>query len=428
MSRGPTRRANGEGTIYQRKDGRWEGAAYVLTTAGRRVRKRVYGATREQAHAKITALIGDSQRGIAVAATAQNVGDYLGYWLQEVARPKVRASTFRSYETYVRIYLIPGLGTKRLDRLTARDIRTWLNSVRTTCQCCAQDHDRARPEAKRRCCAVGDCCAKFPSARTIAYLHALIRAALAHAVREDLLPRNVARQVQVPAGERPEIDPLTVEEAKKLLAAARADRLHAIYAVALGVGLRRGEALGLRWEDVDLDPGVLRVRQTVQRAGGKLVFVPPKTQRSRRAIPLLPQLVSALTEHRDRQDRERAAAGQRWQEHGLVFTTTIGTPIEPRNLNRSFTALCDSAGIRRIRLHDLRHTCATLLLAQGVDLRMIMEILGHSAIAVTGNLYTHVKLDTQRSALDKLTGLFGSDGAVAVNAAVNGVSTVASVG
>src|ERR1700709_2380398 len=130
MSRAPTRRAHGEGAIHPRHDGRGEGAAYVLTTAGHRVRKRVYGATREEAHAKITALIGDSQRGLPVSATSQQVGDYLTYWLHHVAGPAVRPSTFRSYETYVRLYLIPGLGTKRLDRLSAREIRIWLNGLR----------------------------------------------------------------------------------------------------------------------------------------------------------------------------------------------------------------------------------------------------------------------------------------------------------
>lgn len=407
MTRRGGRRANGEGTIYQRQDGRWEGAGYVLTTSGHHARKRVYGRTREEAHTKLTALIGASHQGVPVSATAQTVGAYLTYWLEEVARAKVRASTFRSYETYVRLYLVPGLGKKRLDRLTAKDVRIWLNRLPTTCQCCAQGQDRARPEDKRRCCAIGSCCARYPSTRTVQYLHALLRAALQHAVREDLLPRNVARQVQVAAGERHEIQPLTLVEAQDLLAAAAKERLHALYVVALGLGLRRGEALGLRWQDVDLDLGVLRVRQTVQRAGGRLVFSPPKTPRSRRTIPLAPPLVEALRAHRRRQDAERMDAGERWREHGLIFTTGLGTPIEPRNLNRSFGLLCDAAGVRRIRLHDLRHSCATFLLAQGVDLRTIMEILGHSAIAVTSNIYAHVTLDSQREALSRIDGIFG---------------------
>ena len=406
MSRRTSRRANGEGTIYQRKDGRWEGAAYVLTTTGRRARKRVYGRTREEVHAELTAMIGGSHRGLPVSATSQSVADYLTFWLEEVARAKVRPSTFRSYETFVRLYLIPGLGKKKLGRLSATDIRVWLNRTRSTCQCCAQGQDAARPPEQRKCCAIGQCCGRLISARTAQYLHGILRAALQHAVREDLLPRNVARQVQVSAGDRPEIEPLDVDDAKKLLTAAHDDRLFALYAVALGIGLRRGEALGVRWEDIDLDVGLLRVRQTVQRVAGGLAFVPPKTQRSRRTVPLAGPLVTALREHKVRQDVERRVAGSRWREHGLVFTTGLGTPIEPRNLNRSFAALCESAGVRRIRLHDLRHTCATLLLAQGVDLRTIMEILGHSAIAVTGNLYTHVRVETQRTALDRLDGLF----------------------
>jgi integrase len=183
---------------------------------------------------------------------------------------------------------------------------------------------------------------------------------------------------------------------------AAADRLHALWAVTLAIGLRRGEALGLRWEDVDLEAERLSVRHTLQRTREGLQFTSPKTQRSRRTVELTARQVVVLREHQARQAGEKREAGDRWREHGLVFSTPIGTPIEPRNLNRSFVALRDRAGVRRVRLHDLRHTCATLLLAKGVDARTIMEILGHSAINVTMNVYAHVLPEQQRAALDKL--------------------------
>jgi integrase len=286
-----------------------------------------------------------------------------------VARPKLRPATFRSYELSVRLYIVPGLGKKKVDKLQPRDIRTWLNQVRNTCQCCAQGKDAKRlkdhsdPAKRQRCCAIGKCCHDHPSPLSVQYLHAILRSAFEHGVREEGFVQNVVKKVRVSAGERKEIEPLSVDEAKRLLKTAREDRLYALYAVALGIGLRRGEALGLRWEDVDLDEGVLKVLRTLQRTKDGLEFLPPKTMRSRRTIALPKTLVTALKEHKSRQEAEEDAAAGRWTDSGLVFTTGIGTPIEPRNLNRHFNALCDKAGVRRVRLHDLRHTCATLLLA-----------------------------------------------------------------
>ncbi|HKE50656.1 MAG TPA: site-specific integrase, partial [Actinomycetes bacterium] len=178
--------------------------------------------------------------------------------------------------------------------------------------------------------------------------------------------------------------------------------------VLLAVGLRRGEALGLRWEDIGLEERTLKIRQTLQRAAGKLQFLPPKTLRSARTVPMPTMCVAALRVHREEQELERRKAGDTWQEFGLVFTTTIGTPLEPRNVNRWFASLCTRAKIRAIRLHDLRHTCATFLLTQGVPARVVMEILGHSEINVTMNIYAHVLPEVQRAAADRLDELLST--------------------
>jgi integrase len=203
-----------------------------------------------------------------------------------------------------------------------------------------------------------------------------------------------------------QIRPLSIDEARLLLKAAKRDRLYALYAVALSLGLRRGEALGLRWVDVELTTGVLHVRQTVQRHGGQLHYAPPKTPRSRRTIPLPPSCVKILERHRERQAEERITAGDSWQESDLVFTTPRGAPVEPNDFSKAFRRLCLAAGIRPVRLHDLRHTCASLLLAQGVPPRVVMEVLGHSSLDVTMNIYGHVMLDAQREALSRMEGLF----------------------
>ncbi|RBM05694.1 site-specific integrase, partial [Streptomyces sp. PT12] len=334
------------------------------------------------------------------------------HWLTHVASAKVRKTTHVNYESLVRNYVVPRLGRKRISRLTARDIRAFLAATARTCQCCAQAKDKKRPEGKRRCCAIGQCCQKHPSDRTVRFLLVILRAALEHAVREDELPRNVARNVELSMGTRREIEPLTVDEGRLLLAAARGNRLWAAYELAVRLGLRRGEVLGLRWKDVDLYEGVLTVRQALQRVGGELLVVAPKTQRSARRVALPAECVRALRAQRAQQLADKHAAGENWKGTGagLVFTTKNGTPIEPRNLNRSFDALCARAGVRKVRFHDLRHTCASLLHEQGADARTIMEVLGHSSIRVTMDIYTFVRLDTQRDAFDRVGYALRDDG------------------
>lgn len=405
--------ANGEGSIYHRKDGRWEGVAYVLTSEGTYKRRSVYGKTWEDAHDKLTRLKADSQSGVPVSVMKQTVTEYLTYWLENVSKQKVRHVTWVNYASLVRNYIIPGIGKKKVARLTVRDIRAFLVTVARTCQCCAQGKDKARPDHKRRCCAIGDCCKKYPSDRTVRFLLVILRTALQHAVREDELPRNVARNVELSMGRQREMEPLTAKEGSRLLAAARGNRLWAAYELAVRLGLRRGELLGLRWKDVDLNEKVITIRQALQRVGGELLIVPPKTQRSARRVALPEECITALRAQRTQQVADRRAAGEAWKgtgHGGLVFTTKNGTPVEPRNLNRSFEALCARAGIRKVRFHDLRHTCASLLHEQGADARTIMEVLGHSSIRVTMDIYTFVRLDAQRSAFERVGNALGTDG------------------
>ena len=189
----------------------------------------------------------------------------------------------------------------------------------------------------------------------------------------------------------------------QFLAAARGDRLFALFAVGVAVGLRKGELAGLRWEDVDLDQGLVHVRQTIQRVYGVgMVTGPPKSARSRRDVPLPVYAGVALKEHRTRQLEERLAMGRYWIDSGLVFTTTIGTGLDPRNLTRVLDELIAAAGVRRIRFHDLRHTCASLLLAQGVPARVVMDVLGHSQFSITMDLYSHVMPSALREAADAI--------------------------
>ncbi|MFD8415548.1 tyrosine-type recombinase/integrase [Streptomyces sp. NPDC059650] len=408
------RRANGEGTITKRSDGRYQAAAYVYRPDGTRVRKFAYGKTREEVNGKLIEMQEKTHKGIPAATSTMAFGDYLTYWIAAVAPNRLKPATLSSYEGLTRLYIRPALGKKKLNRLSPADIRLFLSDFKNGCLCCLRGADAARPEDERNCCAVKRCCKRSPSARTVQYVHAVLRSALQQAVREELVARNVARIVETPTVKREEVHPLNAGEARLLLKAAQPHRLHALWLLLISTGLRRGEALALTWGDVDLAAGQLRVRRNLQRIRRELIFGTPKTARSLRTISLPKRCVEALKAHRGAQEREQKVAGKKWQplEHqpsGLIFTTPTGRPTDPRSLNRMLTLLCTKAKVRRVRVHDLRHTCASLLLAQGVDARTIMETLGHSTITMTLDTYAHVMQTTLRAAADRMEDALGID-------------------
>ncbi|MBT3167848.1 site-specific integrase [Streptomyces sp. Vc74B-19] len=408
------RRANGEGTITKRSDGRYHAAAYVYRPDGTRTRKFVYGRTREEVADKLTELQEKTRQGIPAASSTMAFGDYLTYWLAAIAPTRLKPATLNSYEGLTRLYIRPALGKKRLNRLSPADVRRFLAEFKGACLCCLRGADRERPEEKRGCCAVGKCCKRLPSARTVQYVHAVLRSALQQAMREELIARNVARIVETPTVTPKEVRPLDGAEARILLKTARAHRLYALWLLLVSTGLRRGEALALTWSDVDLTNRQLRVRRNVQRIRRELLFGTPKTTRSIRTVSVPLHLVRALTHHREQQDRERKVAGKKWQPapgqpDGLIFTTQTGRVIDPRSLNRMLTILCRDANVRRVRVHDLRHTCASLLLSRGVDARTIMETLGHSTITMTLDTYAHVMDTTLRAAADRMDDALGPD-------------------
>ena len=354
------RRGNGEGTVFQRGDGRWEAAAYVRQPDGTRRRVYRYSATRQAGMDQLAALRDRDARMAPLTVTSSTtVGEYLTVWLKQVAVHAVRPTTWISYRHAVQRYLIPGLGRRRLAWLTTKEVRVWLAEVATTCQCCRQHIDARRAIGKRRCCDVGACCGRRVAPTTLRYLRALLSSALAHAVREDDLPRNVVSAVRLPVPSRSAFTPLTADEARRVLAAVSDHPLHALFELAVRIGLRRGELLGLRWVDLDEHAGLLTVRQSVQRRRdtGAIIVLPTKTTASHRRIPVPAEAIQAMQEQRERQRQQRAEAGQRWQDSGLIFTHSLGGPLDPGAVNRAFATICDQAGVRRARFHLLRHTC-----------------------------------------------------------------------
>jgi integrase len=404
------RRANGEGSIFPYRNGY---AAYVWVTnpAGERKKKWVYGKSREDVHDKWVRLHADARKG-PVVTKSQTLGEYLTYWLSTVLiEPDYAPLTIATYETHVRVHIRPGLGAKRLDKLTMRHVRAWLRSLRTVCQCCSQGKDARRPTSKQRCCAVGACCGQTLSERTVQDILAVLKSALSNAVTEELVPRNVAALVRTskPRKSR-KVKPWTVDEARTFLEAARNadDPLYAAYVLILVLGLRKGEVLGLTWDLVDLDTGELFVGEQLQRVRQQLLRRQTKTESSDAGLPLPGICAAALKLRRVQQERDRDKHPARWQETGLVFTTRYGTPIEPRNFNRSFDYRLGKAGVRRITVHGTRKTCGTLLAALDVHPRVAMQILRHSQISVTMEIYTEVTSKTTRAALKKLGETLGS--------------------
>ncbi len=249
----------------------------------------------------------------------------------------------------------------------------------------------------------GGCCRKRLSPLTLAYVHSVLKSVLEHAVREEETPRNAARNVRMGIPRPRRFEPLTAEEARDFLTATSGHQLSALFELAQRTGLRKGELLGLRWEDLDLAGGTTSIRRTLQRTNsGGLTALPTKTQSSERCIALPTECLHSLEQHRDRQRQEREAAGTGWKASGYLFTRPDGSPIEGATLTRHFNTLLRRATLRRIRFHDLRDSAATLLLEQVVELVVIKELLGHAHIGVTATGYAHVRLGLQRDAIDLL--------------------------
>lgn len=369
-SRSGRKRGHGEGTIVLRADGRWTAA---LTLADGK-RKWFYGRTRREVQDQLQAAQQDRRAGLPAPSGRLTVQQFLTQWLALSAKPRVRHKTYVSYEGTVRLHIVPALGKYQLARLTPERIQALLNAKLAT----------------------------GLAPRSVAYIRTVLRVALGQAVKWNLIGRNPAVLADPPRVEKHRITPLTPDQARTLLAAARGDRLEALYTVALALGLRKGETLGLVWSDVDLDAGTLSVNYQLQRIGGRRLRVPLKTDESRRTLLLPDAVAAALRAHRVRQLEERLAAGDRWQDSGHVLTSAIGTPLDERNVNRSFERLLARARLPHMRFHDLRHSAASLLLAQGVPLRVISELLGHTKIGTTADLYTHLAPTLHQEAAAKM--------------------------
>jgi integrase len=401
------REANGRSSIYQSPDGRWHGWVTVGVKAdGTPDRRHRTGTTQKAVAEKVHRLERDRDAGTVLdTGRPMKVGEWLTHWVEAIKRPTVRYKTYVGYEVDVRVHLIPHLGGHRLDQLRVEHVEAVFAAM----------------------------AAAGSSAGTIDHVRRTLRTALNDAMKRGRIGRNPAALATVARGDETEIEPFTAADARHLLDAAMGERNGVAWVIALSMGLRRGEVLGLSWSGFDPTAGTLRVRRALgrrtwrhgcdgapcgrkrgadcpERHGGGLVFDEPKSKKGRRTLVLPAPLIAALKTQRQQQVAERLAAGTEWHDHDLIFAQPDGTPIDPDGHTKDWNAFLQRAGVRPGRLHDARHTAATLLLVQGVDPRVVLDIMGWSSLSMTTR-YQHVVPELMQAAADKIgTALWGPDG------------------
>jgi integrase len=334
----------------------------------------------------LTEKLAELDKGFLVKDSKQTLNEYLGIWLESIAKPRLHSRTFGDYKDIVRLYLSDSLGNIKLGELKAFHIQKLY----------------------------GDMQEGGLGPRRIRYAHSVLSSALKKAVQLDILPRNVASLVQLPKQTRREMDTLTKEECGMFLKAAEGERLSALFSFAIATGTRPEEYLALQWKDVDLEKGTAIIRRALitNRTGGGWYFNEPKTKQSRRTIPLPVSVLKELKAYRRRQGEERLKLGSAWSDFDLVFPSEVGTPLNPSRCTKVLKRVLIKAGIRTFmkdgkinssfRLYDLRHTCATLLLSAGINPKVVSERLGHATITLTLDVYSHVLPNMQKDATNQL--------------------------
>ena len=376
------RRHNGEGTITQRPGGTWQGRiSYTDPVTGQAKRVSVDGPTAAAVRAKMKTTRDRLEAGGPPRDSARTVSDWLAHWrATTLAASDRKESTRALYASLSASHLEAApFGAITLDRLRPSDVEALVLALRT----------------------------KGLSDSTIRSTYTVLRAGLDGAVRDGLLARNPAALIKRPGVKRGEAKHLDAADVTAVLKAAEGSRYHGALLLIASTGIRKGEALALHWNHVDLDIGVLKVAATITRIGGRLVISEPKTDRSRREIPLHASIITMLRKHRVAQKAERLAVGDQWIDTGLVFTTELGTAVDPRNFLRVVETAAKTAGVDGIGVHTLRHSAAVAWLESGVHIKAVADLLGHSSISVTGDTYGHTSDTAARAAIDTLGGALG---------------------
>lgn len=372
------KRGHGEGSIYQRKDGRW----VACMTLENHKRKYFYGDTRREVQEQLKKALHEQQQGILATGSQQTLKTYLENWLEQVYKPTVKPLTYQQCFSMAKNHLIPTIGSVPLQKLTPDKVQALYTQ---------KLKDGLAP-------------------RTVVLIHSVLHRALENAVKWNLVPRNVAKLVTLPRIERHEGQTLTVEQARRLLELARGSNMEALLLVAVTTGMRKGELLALHWDDVNFVSKFVHVRRTVGRVAGRgWVESEPKTRASRRKIALPDEVLSVLIVHREHQAQVRAKAGIVWHERGLVFCNRYGGFLIAWHVDKLFHKLLVKADLPKMRFHDLRHSMATILLVAGIHPKVVQERLGHSSIRITMDIYSHV-LPSMQDDVARMLGEMFKDG------------------
>ena len=370
------RRSNHEGSIYQRSsNGLWVGVAHLgYDQSGTPVRRYVASKKRSEVVRKLKELRRKIDDRTLIHNGEVKVAELFERWFSDIMRHQIAPSTLSNYQTITRMHIVPTLGTKRLIDVTVGDVDQLLSRKADS----------------------------GLSTSTVKRIRSILAQCLDQAIRWELVNRNVATLSRSPKAVRQEGRTLSPDQARHLLETLKGHRNEALYALMLSTGLRRGETLGLRWTDLDRESGVLRVARQLRREGTGLVTTDTKTSLSRRAVNLHERMLTTLFEHETRQQTEKRNLGAAWTETGYIFTSSIGTPIDPRNLYREFQMICRKANLGDWHPHELRHSAASLMLAQGVQIQVVSRVLGHSSIRMTADVYGHILEPDRQGAADAL--------------------------
>jgi len=385
------RRGNGEGSISKRSDGSWLGQVSIGNDpgTGKPKRKSFYGKTRKEVADKMAQLMQEVRNGTYVEPSTTTLGEWMGKWLTVYKKGQLRPGTYENYEVLIKTHINPGLGNTLIAKLQAQMLQNFYN----------EKLESGRKDGKGGL-----------STRTVRYFHTIIREALEQAVKEGILSRNVADSTSPPVITTKQMQLLTESELLTFLDKAKGDRLYAAYVMVAMTGLRRGELLGLCWDCVSLEQGVITVkRELLALNEGLLLQENTKTKSGKRSITLTDDSIRELKAYKKRQAQEKLLSGVAYQDNDFVFCKEDGTALNPKDFTKRFQRLLKAAGVPIVRLHDMRHLHATLLLQRSIPAKLVQERLGHRSVKMTLDLYSHVTLEMKEMAAESLNGFLSKE-------------------